>query len=98
MTFDQAAFDAMVEREAAALHARNRAEWKPNGKGNGHWKYHDPDPNGALLMQMNQKYAVVQIVGKTRVIWFEPDPACPGCQVPVFQTFDDFKKFHLNPK
>jgi hypothetical protein len=39
----------------------------------------------AVLAEMNEKYAVVQIGGKTRVMGFEADPAYPGCKVPVFK-------------
>jgi hypothetical protein len=49
----------------------------------------DPD-----LIEMNQKYAVVRIGGKTRVVWFEESAAYPGCRVPVFSTISDFCAFH----
>jgi Family of unknown function (DUF5906) len=47
-----------------------------------------------VLAEMNAKYAVVQIGGKTRVMGFEDDPTYHGCKVPVFQTIADFKAFH----
>jgi Family of unknown function (DUF5906) len=53
-----------------------------------------PPDLDAELAEMNEKYAVVQIGGKTRVMGFENDPAYPGCQIPVFQTIADFKAFH----
>jgi hypothetical protein len=53
----------------------------------------DPD-----LAEMNQKYAVVRIAGKTRVVWFEDAEAYPGSKAPVFSTISDFCAFHANPK
>jgi hypothetical protein len=53
----------------------------------------DPD-----LIQMNKKYAVVRIGGKTRVVWFEEAAAYPGCKVPVFSTISDFCAFHAKRK
>ena len=53
----------------------------------------DPD-----LIQMNQKYAVVRIGGKTRVVWFEEAAAYPGCKVSVFSTISDFCAFHAKRK
>jgi hypothetical protein len=52
----------------------------------------------AQLAWMNKQYAVVQIGGKTRVMGFEADPSYPRCQVPVFQTFADFRAFHQKHK
>ena len=53
----------------------------------------DPD-----LIAMNDRYAVVRIGGKTRVVWFEKSPAYPGCKVPVFSTIHDFCAFHAKRK
>jgi hypothetical protein len=50
------------------------------------------------LSEMNQKYAVVRIGGKTRVVWFEEAAAYPGCKVPVFSTISDFCAFHAKRK
>jgi hypothetical protein len=50
------------------------------------------------LVEMNQKYAVVRIGGKTRVVWFEEAAAYPGCNVPVFSTISDFCAFHAKRK
>jgi hypothetical protein len=55
----------------------------------------DPDK---ILAEMNKQYAVVQIGGKTRVMGFEADPTYPGCETPVFQTFNDFRSFHNKHK
>jgi hypothetical protein len=46
----------------------------------------DPD-----LCEMNEKYAVVLMGGKTRVVYFDDDR---GGKLPVFQTISDFKAFH----
>jgi hypothetical protein len=46
----------------------------------------DPD-----LREMNEKYAVVLISGKTRVVYFDNDR---GRKLPVFQTIADFRAFH----
>jgi hypothetical protein len=51
-----------------------------------------------LLEEMNAEYSVAKIGGKTRVMEFEPDPSCPGCKVPVFQTLPDFRAFHHKHK
>jgi hypothetical protein len=50
------------------------------------------------LAEMNGKYAVVKIGGKTRVVSFEDDATYPGCKVPVFSTIPDFCAFHANRK
>lgn len=55
----------------------------------------DIDPD---LAEMNNKYAVVKIGGKTRVVSFENDAAYPDCKVPVFSTIPDFCAFHANRK
>jgi Family of unknown function (DUF5906) len=52
----------------------------------------------ADLTKMNEKYAVIRIAGKTRVVWFEESEAYPGCTVPIFSTFYDFRAFHAHPK
>jgi Family of unknown function (DUF5906) len=52
----------------------------------------------ADLTKMNEKYAIIRISGKTRVIWFEESEAHPGCTVPVFSTIYDFRAFHAHPK
>src|SRR6266508_5634225 len=48
----------------------------------------DPD-----LLEMNERYAVVLVAGKTRVVYFEPG-LFAGCRLPVFQTIGDFRAFH----
>src|SRR5262249_21301582 len=53
----------------------------------------DPD-----LPEMNNRYAVVKIGGKTRVVTFEEDATYPGCKVPVFSTIPDFCAFHAKRK
>jgi hypothetical protein len=52
----------------------------------------------ADLAEMNSKYAVVRIGGKTRVVWFEEASAYPGCKVPVFSSIADFRAFHAKRK
>jgi hypothetical protein len=61
----------------------------------------EPKPDHLIdadLIEMNQKYAVVRIGGKTRVVWFEEAAAYPGCRVPVFSTISDFCAFHAKRK
>src|SRR5262249_8946200 len=53
----------------------------------------DPD-----LAEMNNRYAVVKIGGKTRVVTFEEDATYPGCKVPVFSTIPDFCAFQAKRK
>src|SRR5262249_30627399 len=53
----------------------------------------DPD-----LAEMNAKYAVVRVGGKTRVVTLEDNPAYPGSMVPVFSTIPDFCAFHAKQK
>jgi hypothetical protein len=55
----------------------------------------DIDPD---LVEMNAKYAVVRIGGKTRVVTLEDSPAYPGSMVPVFSTIPDFCAFHAKRK
>jgi hypothetical protein len=50
------------------------------------------------LIDMNAKYAVVRIGGKTRVVSFEEGPTYSGCKVPVFSTIPDFCSFHAKRK
>ena len=58
----------------------------------------DPD-----LVEMNSKYAVVKLSGKTRVVELEDSPIT-GCKVPVYSSIPDFRAFHdrrkkqLSPK
>jgi hypothetical protein len=47
----------------------------------------DPD-----LVEMNEDFAVVQVGGKVRVIFFEQDER--GCKLPVYQSIADFRNFH----
>jgi hypothetical protein len=51
----------------------------------------DPDPD---LAEMNKNYAVVKVVGKTRVVSMEENVTYPGCKVPVFSSISDFCAFH----
>jgi Family of unknown function (DUF5906) len=55
----------------------------------------DDDPD---LIEMNEKFAVVKIGGKTRIMSLEENPLFPGTKEPVFQTVADFKAFHLKRK
>jgi hypothetical protein len=50
------------------------------------------------LTEMNAKYAVVKVGGKTRVVSMEENLTYPGCKVPVYSSFADFRAFHANPK
>ena len=52
----------------------------------------------ADLAEMNARYAVVRVGGKTRVVSFEESPAHPGCKVPVYSPFGDFCAFYANPR
>ena len=52
----------------------------------------------ALLANMNARYAVVNISGKTRVMSMEESPAYPGCMIPVYSSIADFCAFHAHPK
>jgi hypothetical protein len=58
----------------------------------------DFDEGDGDLIAMNDNYAVVQIGGRTRVMYFEESPAHQGCKVPVFQRREDFQSFHLKRK
>jgi Mesyanzhinovviridae DNA primase len=51
-----------------------------------------------LLAEMNEKYAVVRIGGKTRVVTLEESTAYPGSLVPIFSSIPDFIAFHANRK
>jgi hypothetical protein len=51
----------------------------------------DPD-----LDKMNKKYAVVQVGGKVRVIFFEEDE--DGRKLPVYQSIADFRAFHAKQR
>jgi hypothetical protein len=55
----------------------------------------DDDPD---LKRMNERFAVVQVGGKTRIAGMEESPVHDGCQVPVFQTIADFIAFHAVPR
>jgi hypothetical protein len=50
----------------------------------------DCDPD---LLEINERYAVVLVAGKTRIVYFEPG-LFAGCRLPVFQTISDFRAFH----
>jgi hypothetical protein len=45
------------------------------------------------LAEMNAKYAVVKVSGKTRVVEFEERPTHPGYTTPVFSKLGDFRAF-----
>jgi hypothetical protein len=56
-----------------------------------------PGGEGDLdLAKMNERYAVVMVGGKTRVVSFEDGPT--GYKVPVYSTFSDFRAFHAGRK
>ena len=50
------------------------------------------------LADMNRRYAVVNVSGKTRVVSLEESPAVPSCKVPVFSSIPDFCAFHAKRK
>jgi hypothetical protein len=52
----------------------------------------------ADLDEMNAKYAVVKIGGKTRVMGWEESEVFPGCEVPVFSSVPGFCEFHHKRK
>jgi Family of unknown function (DUF5906) len=91
--------DERHEYEGLCDHILEEAGIKPiNGRA-------DEDELGRLaalaeahMAEMNDKYAVVQIGGRTRVMHFEDDATYPGCRVPVFQSITDFKAFHHKHK
>lgn len=46
------------------------------------------------LADMNAKFAVARIGGKTRVVFMEESFSYPGCMVPVYSSLPDFRAFH----
>jgi hypothetical protein len=46
------------------------------------------------LDELNSKYAVARIGGKTRIVFMEESPGHSGCLVPVYSTLPDFRAFH----
>jgi hypothetical protein len=52
----------------------------------------------ADLAEMNERYAVVKVGGKTRVVEFEESATYPGCRIPVFSSIADFCAFHAKKK
>jgi hypothetical protein len=50
------------------------------------------------LAEMNERYAITKIGGKTRVVEFEQSAVYPKAEVPVFSTIPDFCAFHNNRK
>jgi Mesyanzhinovviridae DNA primase len=86
MTDDSFDFDRLTE--AAALRAEELRKASENKTANG--ADAAPDPH---LIEMNDKYSVVQIGGKTRVVRFEESPVQKGCLVPIYSSLRDFKDF-----
>ena len=43
------------------------------------------------LVEMNAKFAVVRIGGKTRIVFLEESFSYPGCKVPVYSSIPDFR-------
>lgn len=82
--------DIARESGPAALRAAiDGATMKPRRKSKAITKSeNDPD-----LSEMNEKYAVVLVCGKTRIVYFDDEG---GRKLPVFQTLPDFKAFHAN--
>ena len=88
MTDDNFDFDKLVE--AAAQRAeQKRQQHEANGA--------DALPD-ADLARMNKDYAVVQIGGKTRVMWREESPVQKGCRIAVYAKLADFAAFHNREK
>jgi Family of unknown function (DUF5906) len=86
MTDDNIDFDRLAEAVAQRVEEKRKAhETKGNGADTG------PDPD---LLEMNQKFSIVLIGGKTRVMWREESPVQKGCSVPVYSKISDFKTFH----
>src|SRR6516162_4809057 len=50
------------------------------------------------LEEMNARFAVVNVGGKTRVCQLVESHIYPGCIVPEFSTLNDFRAFHSNRK
>src|SRR5262249_24058914 len=46
------------------------------------------------LVVMNDRFAVVKVGGKTRVLSLERSPIHRGWLVPTYSTFTDFRNFH----
>ena len=49
----------------------------------------DPD-----LAEMNAKYGVTDVGGKTRVVCLKESLIYPGCKIPVYKSLTDFRAFH----
>jgi hypothetical protein len=64
-------------------------DWKPSA---------DQSRVDADLAAFNDKYAVVRVSGKTRIVSMEDAPSYPGCKVPVYSSIQDFCAFHAHPK
>jgi len=58
----------------------------------------DWDDDERDLAEMNARFAVVKVAGKTRVAELEESVIYPGCRVPVFSTIADFCAFHAKRK
>jgi Mesyanzhinovviridae DNA primase len=82
-------------RQAARDYHRDRLSVSANGTKP---PWNDPVAVDSDLISMNEKYAVVRIGGKTRVVTMEDSPAYPGSKVPVFSTIPDFNAFHAKQK
>jgi hypothetical protein len=54
----------------------------------------EQEPTDSDLAEMNEKYAVVKVGGKTRVVFPEENLTYPGCKVPVYSSINDFCTFH----
>jgi hypothetical protein len=89
---DSEDYDGISQSFARACREAERKVKTPKNKLNGGDTAADP------LAEMNTKYAVVRISGKTRVMSLEESPLFHGCKVPVFSTIQDFCSFHLKKK
>jgi len=83
---------AKYNAEATAARWQHYATSPPDKIGAGTLAYlaAKADPQ---LAAMNEKFAVVQIGGKTRVVSWEDNPLVPGSRLPVYQTLEDFQSF-----
>jgi Primase C terminal 2 (PriCT-2)/RepB DNA-primase from phage plasmid len=85
---------------ATLFHRARQAGWRPAEetiiddliRANASEAAEQDDPGLATL---NAKYAVVLVGSKARVMRIEESPVLPGCKVPAFMAFEDFRAFHM---
>jgi Primase C terminal 2 (PriCT-2)/Family of unknown function (DUF5906)/RepB DNA-primase from phage plasmid len=79
---DEQIYDDLLEQVAAAAKQAEPADAA------------QPDTSDLGLAALNEKYAVVLVGSKARVVRMEASPVVPGCRVPTFMSFEDFRAFH----